>query len=70
MLARDRGTLARASGIAKAAVTCAEAGQEREAVQIVLDLEQLTGEANHLLGMATLITGMQRERATSAGDQY
>jgi hypothetical protein len=54
--------LKRAVVIARAAVMCAEVGQEAEALQIALDLEQLTGEADHLLGMAALMGRMRRQR--------
>ncbi|WP_375461433.1 hypothetical protein [uncultured Enterovirga sp.] len=39
-----------AAAIAKAAVTCAESGSEREAVRLSLDLDELLSEAETLTG--------------------
>lgn len=44
-----------AAGIAKAAETCAQAGNIPKAVEIVLDLEQLLYEANTFLNGASLM---------------
>lgn len=60
--------LSRAAAIAGAGLTCAEAGHEKEALRIVLDLEQLTGEADHLLGVAALMGRMQRQRDRARPD--
>ena len=43
------GRLADAAAVAKAAVTCAESGSERQAVRIVLDVEEMIHEASTLL---------------------
>lgn len=60
--------LSRAAAITRAGLTCAEAGHEGEALRIVLDLEQLTGEADHLLGMAALMGRMRRQRERAGPD--
>ena len=49
-----------AAAIARAAVTCADAGSEREAVRIVLDLDELLREATTLHGALCLIGRMAR----------
>jgi hypothetical protein len=51
--------LSRAAAIARAGLVCAQAGEDREALRIVLDIEQLTGEATLLLGIAA-IAGRRR----------
>lgn len=48
-----------ASAIAKAAVSCAEAGSEREAIRIILDLDALLHEAGTLHGAICLIGRLQ-----------
>ena len=50
-----RERLEQATGIAKAAEVCAEAGNPEKGVEIVLDLEQLIYEAATLLNGASLI---------------
>ena len=55
------GRLTDAAAIAKAAVTCAEAGSEREAVQIAMDLDTLIGEAATLHGAMCLLSRMARD---------
>jgi hypothetical protein len=54
--------LGRAAAIAKAGLACAESGHEQEALRIVMDLEQLTGEADTLFGAAALIGRMEPAR--------
>jgi hypothetical protein len=48
-----------------AALACAEAGAEEEAVRLVLDLETQTYEADKLLFAVTLLNRLRRERAGS-----
>jgi hypothetical protein len=55
MLQGMRDRLEEASAIAKAATTCAEAGNHDQAVTIALDIEQLVYEVNTLLNAASLI---------------
>jgi len=50
-----RSNLEQATGIAKAAEACAEAGNVEKAVEISLDVEQLVYEVNTLLNAASLI---------------
>jgi hypothetical protein len=50
-----RERLEQATGIAKAAEACAEAGNPEKGVEIVLDVEQLIYEASTLLNGASLI---------------
>jgi hypothetical protein len=45
----------RAAGIAKAAETCAEAGNVTKAVEIALDVEQLVYEVTTLLNAASMM---------------
>ena len=59
------GRLADAAAVAKAAVTCAESGSERQAVRIVLDVEEMIHEASTLLNGITLLNRMRR---TNAGE--
>lgn len=47
--------LDRAAGIAKAAEACADAGNIEKAIEIALDVEQLTYEVNTLLNAASMI---------------
>ncbi len=49
-----------AAGIAKAAMTCVEAGNVEKAVEITLDVEQLIYEAGTLLNAASLINRIAR----------
>ena len=53
--------LSDAAAIAKAAVTCARSGSEREAVRIAMDLDALLGEAQTLHGAACLLGRMKRD---------
>lgn len=55
-----------AAAVAKAAVTCAEAGSEREAVGIAMELDTLLGEANTLHGAVCLLSRLQRASGTTA----
>jgi len=50
---RDR--LEQAASIAKAAETCAEAGNVEKGIEIALDIEQLIYEVNTFLNAASLI---------------
>lgn len=50
-----RGRLDEAAGIAKAAETCAEAGNIPKAVEIALDLEQILYEVNTFLNAASMM---------------
>ena len=59
---RDR--LIGAAAVAKAAVTCAESGSERQAVRIILEVEEMIHEASTLLNGVTLLNRM---RQTNAG---
>jgi hypothetical protein len=47
--------LGNAASIARAANACAEAGNIEKAIQVAMDVEQLTYEANTLLNAASLI---------------
>lgn len=51
-----------AAAIAKAAVTCAESGSDREALRIAMDLDELLNEAATLHGAVCLIGRMERAR--------
>ena len=51
-----------AAAIAKAAVTCAESGSEREAVRISMDLDELVHEVTTLHGAMCLMSRMERRR--------
>jgi hypothetical protein len=57
------GRLTDAAAVAKAAVTCAESGSERQAVRIVLEVEEMIHEANTLLNGVTLLNRMRRTNA-------
>lgn len=57
--------LDRAAAIAKGAVACAEAGSEREALQIAMDLDRLLGDASSLHGAVCLLGRMARDRSTA-----
>jgi hypothetical protein len=50
-----RARLDRAASIAKAAEACSDAGNVEKGIEIALDVEQLTYEANTLLNAASLI---------------
>ena len=50
-----RERLDQAAGIAKAAETCAEAGNIEKAIEIALDVEQLIYEVNTFLNAASLM---------------
>ena len=54
-----------ASAIAKAAVTCARSGSDREAVRIALDLDMLLNEAQTLHGAVCLFGRMDRQETAS-----
>ena len=58
---RDR--LTDAAAVAKAAVTCAESGSERQAVRIILEVEEMIHEASTLLNGVTLLNRMRRTNA-------
>ncbi len=47
--------LAEAASVAKAAQVCADQGNVTKAVEIVLDVEQMTYEANNLLNSASTL---------------
>ena len=53
--------LTNAAAIAKAAVTCAESGSEREAVRIAMDLDELVHEVATLHGAMCLMSRMARD---------
>lgn len=53
-----------AAAVAKAAVTCATAGSEREALRIAMDLDRLLHEVQTLHGAVCLI-GRMTPRAAS-----
>ena len=57
-----------AAAVAKAAVACAAAGSEREAVRIAMDLDVLLNEATTLHGALCLIGRMDRQRAAAPAD--
>ncbi len=54
--------LTRANRLVTAALACAQAGAEEEAVQIMMDLESDTHEADRLLSVVTLVNRIRRER--------
>lgn len=56
------GRLTDAAAIAKASVTCAESGSEREALNIAMDLDELLSEAATLHGALCLLGRMERAR--------
>ena len=55
LLLEIRQRLNEAASIAKAAEACTEAGNAEKGVQIALDIEQITYEANALFNAASLI---------------
>ena len=65
-LAEISGRLTDAAAIAKAAVTCAESGSEREAVRIAMDLDELVHEVSTLHGAMCLIGRMTRNAEPAA----
>ena len=60
--------LSDAAAIAKAAVTCAAAGSEREALRIAMDLDRLLHEVQTLHGAVCLIGRMAPKAASSLPD--
>jgi hypothetical protein len=54
-LAEIRQRIDEAASIAKAAQTCADAGNTKQGIAIALDVEQLVYEVNTLLNAASLI---------------
>lgn len=52
--------LDQASSIAKAAQVCADGGNFEKAIEIALDVEVLTHEANTLLNAASLVNRLAR----------
>jgi hypothetical protein len=50
-----------ATGIARAADACAEAGDADRGVKVAIDIEQLCYEANRLLDAASLINRLAKE---------
>lgn len=50
-----------AAAVSKAAVACAEAGSEREALQIIMDLDTILHEATTLHGAVCLIGRISRD---------
>ena len=58
-LAEISSRLTDAAAVAKAALVCAEAGSEREAVRIAMDLDTLLHEAETLHGAVCLIGRLQ-----------
>jgi len=55
-----RERLDRAASIARAAETCAAAGNLEKAIEIALDVEQLTYEVNTFLNAASMINRISR----------
>ena len=55
-LALMRELLDEAAGLGQAAEACAKAGNVGKAIEIALDIEQLTYEVNTLLNAASLMT--------------
>ena len=62
-LAAISARLTEAAALAKAALVCARAGAEREAVRIVLDLDVPLSEAQTLHGAVCLIGRINRKAA-------
>lgn len=50
-----------AAGIAKAAEACADSGQVDKAVEVLLDIEQLSYEASRLLDAVSFLNRLSRE---------
>jgi hypothetical protein len=59
-LSEMRERLDRAASIAKAAETCAEAGNIKKSIEIALDVEQLIYEVNTFLNAASMIQRINR----------
>ena len=55
--------LDQAASIAKAAQVCADSGNVGQAVEIVLDVEQLTYESANLLNAASTLNRISQEQA-------
>jgi hypothetical protein len=55
-----RERLEQAASIAKAAETCAEAGNAEKGIEIALDIEQLIYEVNTFLNAASLINRISK----------
>jgi hypothetical protein len=55
-----RARLEKATGIAKAAEACADAGNVGKGIEVALDVEQLVYEANTLLNAASIINRIAR----------
>ncbi len=53
---------AKANRLVSAALACAQAGAEEQAVGILMDLENDTHEADRLLSVVTLVNRIRRER--------
>jgi len=60
-LAEMRQRLEEAAGIAKAAETCANAGNSSKGIEIALDVEQLIYEVNTFLNAASMINRLGRK---------
>ncbi|MBZ0148003.1 MAG: hypothetical protein K8F62_10745 [Pseudorhodoplanes sp.] len=56
-----RQRLDEAAGIAKAAEACADSGQVDKAVEVSLEIEQLSYEASRLLDAASLLNRLSKE---------
>ncbi|MDP4026657.1 hypothetical protein Q8W71_29040 [Methylobacterium sp. NEAU 140] len=65
-LAEISARLTDAAAVAKAALTCAEAGSEREAVRIAMDLDALLHEAETLHGAVCLLGRLPRATGADA----
>ena len=61
MLTEMRNRLDQAAGIANAAQVCADGGNVRKAIEIVLDVEQLTYDSANLLNAANTLNLISRE---------
>lgn len=60
-LVEMRARLDEASSIAKAAEVCAEGGNVSKAIEIVLDVEQLTYESANLLNAASTLNRISND---------
>lgn len=58
-----------AAAVARAALVCAEGGSEREAVRIVLDLDEMLSEATTLHAAVCLIGRINRRAAEVAANE-
>lgn len=58
--------LTAAAAVAKAALVCAEAGSEHEAVRIAMDLDTLLQEAETLHGAVCLLGRLRRATESAA----